>query len=236
MSEGDLGPSDSDSGGGSFWTSLPALLTAAAVLIGAIVSAVATLRDDDDDAVAATTAPVTTQVEVAAPFAPFTRPSGRLYFEGETMFVKAAQPGRPLVALAESETALADVRLDARIEWVSGARDYGVGFVCRYADAANYYLLSVLSGGRYNVVRYRRGKPQSLTGMRTSAAIEAEGNDLTARCVGSDPVVLTLAVDGRDVATARDADGIDRGNVGVRVGTSESVVTCSFRDFELRSL
>lgn len=236
MSEGDLGPSDSDSGGGSFWTSLPALLTAAAVLIGAIVSAVATLRDDDDDAGAATTAPVTTPVEVAAPFAPFTRPWGRLYFEGETMFVKAAQAGRPLVALAEADTALADVRLDARIEWVSGARDYGVGFVCRYADAGNYYLLSVLSGGRYNVVRYRRGKPQSLTGMRTNAAIDAEANDLSARCVGSDPVVLTLVVDGRDIATARDEEGIDRGNVGVRVGTSESVVTCSFRDFELRSL
>jgi hypothetical protein len=235
MSEGDLGPSDSDSGGGSFWTSLPALLTAAAVLIGAIVSAIATFRDDDD-ADAGTTASVTTQVEVAAPFVPFTRPSGRLYFEGETMFVKAAQPGRPLVALAESETALADVRLDARVEWVSGARDYGVGFVCRYADAGNYYLLSVLSGGRYNVVRYRRGKPQSLTGMRTSAAIEAEGNDVTARCVGNDPVMLTLAVGGRDLATARDADGIERGNVGVRVGTSESVVTCSFRDFELRSI
>ena len=31
-------------------------------------------------------------------------------------------------------------------------------------------------------------------------------------------------------------DGIEEGNVGIRVGTSESVVTCSFRDFSLSSL
>ena len=36
MSEGDPGTSDAG-GGGSFWTSLPALLTASAVLIGAVV-------------------------------------------------------------------------------------------------------------------------------------------------------------------------------------------------------
>lgn len=243
MSEGDPGPSDSDSGGGSFWTSLPALLTASAVLLGAIVSAVVTVRGSGGGdagaaatAAATTTAPTTTG-DPAAPFAPFTRPSGALYFEGGTMFVKSAQAGRPLVALAEADEAVADVRLSARVQRVSGARDYGIGFVCRYADAANYYLLSVLSGGRYHVVRYRRGKPVSLTGgIQTSSAVDDGANDVSVRCVGSDPVALTLTVGGRDVATVRDPDGIAQGNVGVRVGTSESVVTCSFSGFELRSL
>lgn len=236
MSEGDSGPSDTDSGGGSFWTSLPALLTASAVLIGAIVSAVVTLTNDGgSDTVLATT--TTSPTDTGRPFAAMTRPLGRVYFEDDVMFVKASQPGRPLLVLAEADQALADVRLGARIEWVSGAKDYGVGFVCRYADAGNYYLLSVLSGGRYHIVRYRRGKPVSLTGgIQTSGAVDDAGNDVAARCVGSDPVSLTLTVGGQEIATARDADGIERGNVGIRLGTSESVVTCSFRDFELRSL
>lgn len=236
MSEGDSGPSDTDSGGGSFWTSLPALLTASAVLIGAIVSAVVTLTNDGgSDTVLPTTTAVPTGT--GRPFAAMTRPLGRVYFEDDVMFVKASQPGRPLLVLAEADQALADVRLGARIEWVSGAKDYGVGFVCRYADAGNYYLLSVLSGGRYHIVRYRRGKPVSLTGgIQTSGAVDDAGNDVAARCVGSDPVSLTLTVGGQEIATARDADGIERGNVGIRLGTSESVVTCSFRDFELRSL
>ena len=236
MSEGDSGPSGTDSGGGSFWTSLPALLTASAVLIGALVSAVVTLTNDGggSDIVLPTT---TTPPATGQHFAAMTRPLGRVYFEDDTMFVKALQPGRPLLVLAEADEALADVRLGARVEWVSGAKDYGVGFVCRYADAGNYYLLSVLSGGRYHIVRYRRGKPVSLTrGIQTSGAVEEAGNDVAARCVGSDPVSLTLTVGGRDIATARDTDGIERGNVGIRLGTSESVVTCSFRAFELRSL
>jgi hypothetical protein len=238
MSEGDSGPSDTDSGGGSFWTSLPALLTASAVLIGAIVSAVVTLtKDDDGDAAAATTSQTSTGTTGDRFFRELTRPLGRVYFEGETMLVKASQPGRPLLVLAESDEAIADVRLGAHVEWVSGAKDYGVGFVCRYADAGNYYLLSVLSGGRYHIVRYRRGKPVSLTGgIQTSGAVDDTANDVFARCVGTDPVTLTLTVGGQQVATVRDADGIDGGNVGIRVGTSESVVTTSFRRFELRSL
>lgn len=237
MSEGDSGPSGTDSGGGSFWTSLPALLTAAAVLLGAVVSAVATLTNDGDDAAAGTSTPTTTGTTEGRYFRELTRPLGRVYFEGETMLVKASQPGRPLLVLAESDEALADVRLRAHVEWVSGAKDYGVGFVCRYADAGNYYLLSVLSGGRYHIVRYRRGKPVSLTrGIQTSGAVDDTANDVAARCVGADPVTLTLTVGGQEVATARDADGIEGGNVGIRVGTSESVVTTSFRRFELRSL
>jgi len=38
------------------------------------------------------------------------------------------------------------------------------------------------------------------------------------------------------IATVRDDAGIEAGNVGIRLGTSESVVTCSFTGFELRSL
>lgn len=235
MSEGDPGPLDTGGGGGSFWTSFPAILTASAVFIGAIVSAVVALRDDDGpDASGQTT--TTTAVE-SRHFVSVTRPAGRVYFEGETMFVKASLPARPMLALAENDEQLEDVGMSARVEWVSGAKDYGVGFVCRYADTGNYYLLSVLSGGRYHIVRYRKGKPVSLTGgIQTSGAVEDDANDVAVRCVGNDPVILTLTAGGREVARVRDEAGIAAGNVGIRLGTSESVVTCSFRDFELRAL
>jgi hypothetical protein len=232
MSEGDPGPVDAGDGGGSLWTSLPAILTASAVFIGAIVSAVVALRGGESSAGGGTTTAGGSEYFLAV-----TRPAGRVYFEGETMFIKASLPARPMLVLAENDEQLEDVGLSVRAEWVSGAKDYGVGFVCRYRDAGNYYLLSVLSGGRYHVVRYRKGKPVSLTGgIQTSGAIEDDANDISVRCVGDDPVILALEVNNRDVARVRDEDGIEAGNVGIRLGTSESVVTCSFRDFELRSL
>jgi len=236
MSEGDPGPIDAG-GGGSFWTSLPALLTAAAVLLGAVVSAVVALRNDNSSASAGQTTTTTTGPRASEYFVAVTRPAGRVYFESGTMFVKASKPAQPMLALAERADALKDVGIKASTEWISGAKDYGVGFVCRYANAGNYYLLAVLSGGRYHIVRYRKGRPVSLTGgIQKSAAIDDDANDVEARCVGNDPVILTLAVDGRDVASARDRDGIKEGNVGLRLGTSESVVTCAFRHFELKSL
>jgi hypothetical protein len=234
MSEGDPGPTDAG-GGGSFWTSLPALLTASAVLIGALVSAVVALRGDGGGTTS--NGGTTSRPEGNEYFVAVTRPSGRVYFEDGTMFVKSSKPARPMLVLAENDEPLRDIGMSARTAWVSGAKDYGVGFVCRYADAGNYYLLSVLSDGRYHIVRYRRGKPVSLTGgIKTSARIDEDANDVEVRCVGSDPVILTLAVGGRDIASARDADGIEEGTFGLRLGTSESVVTCSFQDFELRSL
>ena len=239
MSEGEPGTSDAG-GGGSFWTSLPALLTASAVFLGAVVSAVVALRSDGSgnaktDAAGTTT--TSAEPVESRYFTATTRPAGRVYFEGGTMFVKAAQPSRPMLALAETEELLREVGLRANVEWVSGAKDFGVGFVCRYADAGNYYLISVLSGGRYHIVRYRKGRPVSLTGgIQTNTAVRDDLGDVGARCVGSDPVLLTLTAGGRDVATARDAAGIAEGNVGIRVGTSESAVTLAFRDFDLRSL
>ncbi len=121
-------------------------------------------------------------------------------------------------------------------EWFSGDSDYGVGFVCRYANAANYYFLSVLSKGQYHIGRYRKGKLVSLThGPKPSGAVQGEKHDIEARCVGSDPVLLTLSVNGRELGNVRDDDGIAAGNVGIRLGTSGSVA-CTFDDFKLSSL
>jgi hypothetical protein len=166
-----------------------------------------------------------------------TRPVGRVYFDEQTMYVRAAQPSRPVLHLADQAEELGDVSMTARVSWVSGARDYGVGFVCRYDSRSDYYLLAVLSGGRYNIVRYRAGKPVSLTrGIQTSGSVQNDENEVTARCVGNDPTTLTLVVNGQTVATEQDGDGIESGNVGIRASSGESFVTVRFEDFVLRYL
>ena len=242
MSEGDPGPEDVGGGGGSFWTSLPTLLTASAVFISAVVGAVVALRDDGDGGGGGTamtqTAGTTTtaQTGLSEHFVAATRPGGRNYFDGETMFVKASST-RPVLVLAEGDERLRDVRMTVHAERTSGADLYGIGLICRYASPGNYYLLAVLNGSDYHIVRYRDGQARSLTGgIQPSEAIDSDTYDIDVRCVGSDPALLTLSVDGEEVVTIPDPDGIEEGNVGIRVGTSESVVTCSFRDYTLRSL
>lgn len=169
-------------------------------------------------------------------FSPINRPNGQhVYFEGETMYVRAARP--PLVHVANLDEPLSNVSVKARVSWVSGASDYGMSFVCRYANSQNYYLLGVLSGRRYNIARYRNGRITSLTGgIQRSTAIDEDSNDVTARCVGNDPTTLSLEVNGRTVATKQDSDGIESGNVGIRAGSSESFVVFRFEDFVLKYL
>lgn len=235
MSEGDPGPVDAGGGGGgSFWTSLPTILTASAVFIGAVVSAVVALRGDGTGGGSATTATTASPPWHSHFVLPMRRGSGSSYYDGETMFVRAAK-AQPMVVLAEPDGALRDVRMSVHAEWFSGDRDYGVGFVCRYANAANYYFLSVLSKGEYHIGRYRKGKLVSLTqGPQPSNALRGEEHEIDARCVGSKAVILTLSVDGREIESVSDGDGIKEGNVGIRLGTSGSV-TCAFEDFALSS-
>jgi hypothetical protein len=238
----DLEPTDespgSGAGGGigSFLNSTRNVVGAITGLILAIsgllvaLNRVGILGGDGDGATTETRPP-------AGLFGPITRPIGRVYFDGKTMYVRAAQPGRPLLHLADQEKPLGDVSMSARVSWVSGARDYGMSFVCRYDNSQNYYLLGVLSGRRYNIARYRGGRIVSLTGgIQQSTDIDEDSNDITARCVGDDPTTLTLEVNGRTVAKKQDADGIETGNVGIRAGSSESFVTFRFEDFVLRYL
>jgi hypothetical protein len=164
-------------------------------------------------------------------------PIGRAYFDGKTMYVKAAKPNNPLVHLAKLEEPLGDVSMSARVRWFSGAKDYGVSFICRYESPSRYYLLALLKGSEYNIVRYRDGKAISLIGgMKPTGALTEGTNTLTAKCVGDEPTILTLQANGQTIGTARDDDGIESGNIGVRVGSSESFVVLRFDDFVLRYL
>jgi hypothetical protein len=242
MDESDgTGAPDAGDGGGitSFLTGvrgLVATIAALVVAVGGLITAlhqVGILGGDGDDG---KTTPTTTRQESNL-FGPLTRPNGRVYFDGKNMFVTASRPNQPLLHLADREEPLDDVAMTAHVTWVSGARDYGVGFVCRYRNAGNYYLLSVLSGGRYNIVKYQAGQGRSLTrGIQQATAATEDSYDIDARCVGAEPTSLKLSVNRRQWASLTDPAGIDSGNIGVRVGTGESRVTVQFDDFELRHL
>jgi hypothetical protein len=159
---------------------------------------------------------------------------GHVSVEGASVSVTASRRGRPVVHLANVKEDRGDVSLSARIERTGGSDDYGAGLVCRHRSAANYYVFSVLSGGRYRILRYRDGKAAVLSSGERVAAIRDGANDVTASCLGEGPTRLRLVVNGLTVGRADDADGIADGGVGIRVGTSEPPVTCRFGDFVVR--
>jgi hypothetical protein len=233
-------PPDSEGGGGigSFLNSTRGIISSITALIAAVTGLLIALNKtgilDGGNGGGATT----TTTETAGPFGAMARPPiGRVYFDGGAMYVRANLPRQRLLHLADQDDALRDVALRARVTKVSGANDYGMSFLCRYVDSRNYYVLGVLSGRRYNIARYRDGRLVSLTGgPRRNSAIEPKTNEITVRCVGDDPTTLTLEVNGQVVATRRDADGIESGNVGLRVGSDESFVTFRFENVLLSYL
>ena len=66
--------------------------------------------------------------------------------------------------------------------------------------------------------------------------VTEDENTITAKCVGDAPTALTLQAKGQTIGEAKDADGIENGNIGVRVGSKESFVTLRFDDFVLKYL
>jgi hypothetical protein len=227
---------------GAFLSSAPRVIGSITALIGAVTGLLIALNKTgviggDGDNGGSTSPTSTETVEAAGMFGPSTKPIGRVYFDGTTMYVRSAMPMKPFIHLANLEEALGDVSMSARVRWVSGARDYGVGFICRHENPNSYYLLAVLSGPRYNLVRYRDGKPVSLSGgIKATGAVNDDANTITAKCVGDEPTILTLQANGQTLATAKDEDGIESGNIGVRVGSGESFVTLRFDDFLLKYL
>jgi hypothetical protein len=235
--------SDSEPGGGfgisSFLSSAPRAIGSITALIGAVTGLLVALNKVGilGDGGGGTTT-TTTKMNGSGPFQAFNRPQGRVYFDGKTMYVKAAMPTHPLVVPADPAKSLQDVAMTVRVNWVSGASGYGVGLICRYRSNSEYYLLSVLTGGRYNIVRYSdvggKPRPTSLTkGIQFNSAVDDNANALSARCIGDNPTRLTLKANGVELASVDDQDGIESGNIGIRMGSYESVFTLSFDDFVL---
>jgi hypothetical protein len=237
-----LGPGDSEPTGwlGAFLSSTPRVLGSVTALIGAVSGLIIAL--DKAGVIGGDSETTTTQVttggaDAKSLFAPGPRGNGDVRFEDATMYVTAKTPRHGVRVLADQSNSLQDVELTARVKWESGADDWSFALVCRSEDSRNYYLLGVTSSGKYNIAKYRDGHLRPLTGLRPSDAIDSRENRVRVRCAGYRPTTLTLAVNGETLASIRDSnDDIESGNVGLRVGSTEDVVTCSFNDFLLTSL
>jgi hypothetical protein len=222
--EGDDGASPGEGPGiTEFLTSARGIITAVATLIIAVSGLITALRatgllggDSDDEP--------TPGLFTAGPVR-----GGHVSVEGRSVVVTSSRAGQPVVHLANLEGDRVNVSLSARIKRSSGTDDYGAGFVCRHRNALNYYALSVLSGGRYRILKYRKGKNVAVLskGDRV-AAIRDGANDVTASCLGDDKATLTLSVNGLTVGQATDRDPIRSGGAGIRVGTNTPPVTCRF--------
>ena len=222
---------------GAFLSSAPRVIGSITALIGAVTGLLIALNKVGwlDGGGGGPTTPTET-VEPNSLFGPLERPPiGNVYFVGETMYMTAMTPGNPLVHLSKLDEPLGDVSMSAAVRWVSGAKDYGVTFICRYESPASYYLLALLKGREYNILRYRDGRATSLSGRKPTSVLTEGTNRVTAKCVGDEPTILTLQANGQTIGTAKDDDGIESGNVGVRVGSSESVVTVRFDEFVLKN-
>jgi hypothetical protein len=233
------GPDDADAGAGfaSLLNSTPKVITAITALIGAVSGLLIALNKVGVIGGGGSSGTTTTEEEAESLFKPGKSPAGRVYFDGKTMYVRVNNAKAPMVLRADQSDELQDVSMNTRVRWVSGATDYGFSLLCRYRNPKNYYLLGVLSGGRYNIARYRGGRLTSLTrGFQTSSHIGDDDNEVTARCVGESPTTLTLEVNGHKIGQASDPTGLPAGNIGIRVGTGESFVTTSFEDFVLSHL
>lgn len=179
--------------------------------------------------------PTTTEPSPSIPFTNEVKPYGSASVDGETLIVTAKTPGRPFLKLADYGEYLGDVSMSARVRWISGAQDSGYSFVCRHESPRSYYLLAVASGSRYNLVRYRDGKPDFLSGgFKVHSAIDPKENAVVARCEGVDPTRLTLIVNGQEIKSVEDPSGIESGAVGVRVGSSEARVTYEFHGIDFQ--
>ena len=237
---------DADSGGGlgSFFSTTPKVIGAISGLIVAVSGLLIALNkagvlDGTPDAqtTLAKTTPTKTTPTKTPPevFSAFDRRNGKLSFEDSTMYIQAKQPRSPVVALSNQEAPL-DVVMSTRLEWETGAYDYGVSLICRRKNAKNYYLLGVLpSEGRYNIARYRDGRLVSLAHGR-NRYVGAKVNNLTVRCLNAQPTFLKLVVNGKVLAQTLDPEGLAAGDVGIRVGTNQrSEVTVAFVGFKLRA-
>jgi hypothetical protein len=236
-----------DSGGGSFFTSGPALIGAFATLITAITGLIVGLNQagiigGGDNGGSGTAASAAADGEDEGPdagavFRGTETDRGRVYFEGETMYVTAEERGKPLVVPGVKSDPVGDVEMSVRTRWDAGAKRYWVGLICRYVDRKTYYLFAVWSGGRYRIVKYGGAGSKPLSEGDAPTRALGEEDVIEARCEDDDPTSLTLVVNGEEV-THDDENGIERGLVGVRVGTDvdDEHVTVRFDDFVLRPL
>jgi hypothetical protein len=128
-----------------------------------------------------------------------------------------------------------DVRVEVEATKVGGPDDNDLGIICRYQDTENFYFAVISSDGFAGIVKADGGEqtPISSEALEPSDAVR-EGdatNTIRFDCVGDS---LTLMVNGKQVATATDAEWAD-GDVGLVAGTFDTPGTdVHFDNFVVR--
>jgi hypothetical protein len=131
------------------------------------------------------------------------RPTANVTFPHE---VDAPLPGR-----------YADVTIAVDAELAEPRNDQYVDVACRAQDpTSTYHLTLAPASGAFQIIRWKGGVPESLTGNRHSAAIHlgSAPNHLELRCKGP---ALSASINGESVASAND-DTFAEGGLALGVG------------------
>jgi hypothetical protein len=240
------GPDDSDSPSGGlsgFLGSTPRVIGAVTALVGALsglllaLNKAGILGDGGGGGASSTTTQTNgTTTTAAGPFGPDGQGGGDgvVQLEDGTLYVTANEPGHGVRVLADPESTSTSTTLTARAKWVEGERDWSFALVCRFQGSKNFYLLGIIPiKHQYNIARYRDGRLTSLSGLRRSDSIRSNDNRVIARCFGKQPT-LTLKVNGETLPSVKDPNGLEYGNVGIRVGSSVGFVKCAFTELDLK--
>lgn len=110
-------------------------------------------------------------------------------------------------------------------ELISGSVENNQGFMCRYVDDENFYMLTAGNDGWVEIMKVVQGVQTSLFGEFTDGLVDPARNHLQGFCLGDR---LVLYVNGKLGADVRDSD-LPSGDAGLIIGSyDDPEVTVDF--------
>ena len=136
--------------------------------------------------------------------------------------ITTSQPGQ--IGWANTRRSFDDVVITVQARQTAGPNNNAYGVVCRYQNAANFYLFLVSGDGYYAIGKYQSGSDQisylTPDGKYQFSDVINQGvatNQLRVSCVGNE---LSLAVNGLLLLTVTDTTFVT-GDIGLGVSTFE---------------
>jgi hypothetical protein len=133
-----------------------------------------------------------------------------------------SQPGQ--IGWTNARRSFDDVVVTVQARQAAGPNNNAYGVVCRYQNAANFYLFLVSGDGYYAIGKYQSGSDQitylTPDGKYQFSDVINQGiatNQLRVSCVGNQ---LSLAVNGLPLLTVTDPTFVT-GDIGLGVSTFE---------------
>lgn len=119
------------------------------------------------------------------------------------------------------------LEVDARLQ--SGTNDNGQGFICRYRDMDNFYLLHIGNDGWYSIDKYVNNEYENLlSGWAPDGVIDPVANKISALCVGD---TLSLTVNDHLLGSVQDGSH-PYGEVGLLTRSYDTGnITIAFDNF-----